>query len=273
MTSHCQNNLKGFTILEVLIAMSLMVFISIAIFQATRQSFKVREILSNEGDFYNSIRLAMDVLNRDIQVIYSPIAYWRPPNFGQTFQPGSPQAQAQMAEQDAISQFAELTLQSKFWAPAIHRIGIRPAIFRGTVNTVSFISLSHVRVYQSTPESEFVQIEYHTQEIKDVRNNGTTLALMKTQNTNAFSLRDKENSEGMIKFSLLEGLEEIKFRYYRADKQEWLYEWDSTSFEQQGRYPDVIEVAIKVKHSDRLKFTGTYRFRPEIPIDGVPRTL
>src|SRR5690348_1896944 len=48
----------GFTLIEVMVSMAIMVFISLAIYQAMTETYKLREVLSVEGDFYNSIRLA-----------------------------------------------------------------------------------------------------------------------------------------------------------------------------------------------------------------------
>jgi len=269
MTLRSQNK-SGFTLIEVLIAMTLLTFISFAIFQSIRQSFKVREILSTEGDFYNSIRLAMEAMNRDIMVMYTPLAYGNPATKRRS---NAYNDETQDPESDRIRQFPDLGVTSKFWSSAVHSIGLRPSRFTGTETMMSFISTSHVRVYRSTPESEFVQIGYELKTIKDSRSLGTTQALIRSENVNAFTLRDNENAKELSKIPLLENIQSIKFRYYRAEKEEWLNQWDSTSTELLQRLPDVIEVQIDVKNSERLKFIGTYRFRPEVPTLGVPATL
>src|SRR3954471_16711499 len=73
MNSRCRNrNTSGFTLLEVLISIFLLVVISLAIYNATTESYRLRDSLANEGDFYNGIRLSMSVLERDIALVYSP---------------------------------------------------------------------------------------------------------------------------------------------------------------------------------------------------------
>ena len=61
MTSHSNKGLsqKGFTLLEVLISIVIMAFISLGIYQATTESYKLREELVSDSDFYNEIRLTM----------------------------------------------------------------------------------------------------------------------------------------------------------------------------------------------------------------------
>ena len=77
MNLNYQNKLKqnaqGFTLLEVLIAMAILVFIAFSIYQATTQTFRLRDILSTEGAFYNNIRFATTVMWRDLSMIYSPL--------------------------------------------------------------------------------------------------------------------------------------------------------------------------------------------------------
>jgi len=68
-----KNSHSGFTLLEVLIAMSVLVFISYAIYQATVETYKLRDSLSTEGNFYNGIRMSTSILQRDISMIYSPL--------------------------------------------------------------------------------------------------------------------------------------------------------------------------------------------------------
>src|SRR5215213_6023098 len=85
MNSPCRNDIisrpakaglvmeqAGFTLLEVLISISILVFISFGIYQATTNTFRLRDVLMNEGDFYNGIRMASSVVQRDVALIYSP---------------------------------------------------------------------------------------------------------------------------------------------------------------------------------------------------------
>jgi prepilin-type N-terminal cleavage/methylation domain-containing protein len=82
------NTTAGFTLIEVLISIVILTFISLGIYQSTTETFHLREILSNEGDFYNSIRLSMNIMQRDISMIYSPtlmsFGFWSAGGCGQT---------------------------------------------------------------------------------------------------------------------------------------------------------------------------------------------
>src|SRR3954470_4695672 len=87
------NSEAGFTLLEVLISMVILMFIGIAISQMTTKTFELRDVLSNEGDFYNGIRLSMQIIQRDVALMYSPVLilpdYPKQPTT--PGQPGSPE--------------------------------------------------------------------------------------------------------------------------------------------------------------------------------------
>ena len=63
----------GFTLIEVVIVMVILVFISLGIYQMTTETYKLRDALANEGEFYNSIRMSMDIVQRDVSAMFSPI--------------------------------------------------------------------------------------------------------------------------------------------------------------------------------------------------------
>jgi prepilin-type N-terminal cleavage/methylation domain-containing protein len=138
-------NQNGFTLIEVLIVMAIMVFISFGIYQALTETFKLRDTLANEGDFYNTIRLSMGILQRDIEMMYTPIAMidYNNPNLQQNVPTGANANRAQrLATQnnnpqllyqgvigDLSNEFAQLT---DYWGAAIDATGMRPMRFVGT---------------------------------------------------------------------------------------------------------------------------------------------
>lgn len=267
---------RGFTLLEVLISIALLAFISIFIYQATTESFKVREILSTEGEFFNSVRMAVSVINRDVSVAYSPTMLLAPspaPQQGQNpgaggFQNSDAYGGAPDQEQQML-QTGEYARTSQFWGPAVSKIGIRPSRFMGTETKMSFLAASHIRLYKAKHESDFVRVEYDIKPEKQTGNGPTLNVLVKTFSPNAFTLDDAKDTL-ISKVELLEGIERLKFRYYMKDKDTWLNNWDSENSEQYHRFPDMVELTIDVKGPGKLHFNGIYKLKPEMPINGIP---
>jgi hypothetical protein len=65
----------------------------------------------------------------------------------------------------------------------------------------------------------------------------------------------------------------LKFRYYRRDKKAWENTWDTNRDDMKGLYPDLIEIKLEVVGLNKLGYTGSYMFKPEMPFYGLEPTL
>jgi prepilin-type N-terminal cleavage/methylation domain-containing protein len=275
-----ENPESGFTLLEILIVMAILVFISLGIYQATTQTFKLRESLQTEGEFYNSIRTSMRVIDRDVAQMYSPLMMIQN---GPTPAPSvAPVANAPIANNSATGQTAlssnaaaELQQGGLYWSPAIDNTGLRPSHFVGTDKKFSFISSSHVRMYKDRPESEFAKITYEvkrddqksTETDPDLSKLSDLSVLTKTENVDAFEIDDfKDEKEGVV-YPLLRGITKVKIDYYNKRAEQWETSWDSEKVN--NTYPDIIRMEIEVHGRSRLSFQGIYYFRPEAPLSGL----
>lgn len=269
-----------------MISMVLLVVISLSIYQATSSSFRLRETLQSEGDFYSGIRLAMSIMDRDIALVFSPLSIL--PRSNDAPVGGDPddanlryQQELAQREQQEKMRAAGLDRESKFWGGAIDVTGIRPSRFEGTSSSLNFISTSHLRVYKERPESEFTKVTY---ELRASRvGDGQeylrdTKTLYKIQDPNAFDLEeDRDISTGDRKhrrvYPLIPGIKKMNIRYWNAEKERWEGSWDSASRDYMNKYPAIVEVTIEVVGPARHHFEGKYLFRPEIPFDGLMRSF
>lgn len=257
----------GFTLLEMMIVIGILLMLTTLIAQIQGSIFKRREDIAQEGNFYNAIRFSMNVLQRDILHLFTPLAFAPQVPAGQPGgQPGV-QAPAQPASNiyDPNDSSGRAT---KFWSAAIDATGIRPSRFQGTEATLSFISSSHIRIYKNAQESDFAKISY------EMRNDGEQgRSLIRTEDASAFSDDERKAGAGLSKHVLLKGIRALKFRYWNAQQQRWDTSWDSDREEYKRNYPTMVEVQIDIKGPGKLTFTSTYIFRPEVPADGLTKTF
>lgn len=271
-----QRSEAGFTLIEIMISMAILVMISFAIFEATTETYRLRDVLSSEGKFYNGIRLASLIVQRDIAMIYTPTLMKANP----TNQPGQNGAQngPQNMGGGSNSLGDDLGQTFKFWAPAIEETGLRPSHFVGSDTKMSFVSLSHIRVYRDTPESEFAKITYELQ--ADTSPDASGTILVKTEDPNAFTVDEKLGfaiqGPKPRRFELLRGIQKLSFSYYQKDGNTWKItkSWDSDKDETKNRYPEIVEMKMEVANlevpgTNKPLFEGTFKFRPEIPVNGV----
>jgi prepilin-type N-terminal cleavage/methylation domain-containing protein len=265
MSLNLRNNSSGFTLLEVLIAMAILVFISFAIYQATTETYKLRDVLSIEGNFYNSIRLCTSIMQQDVALIYSPVISTPSPTPSQN--PGAPPTQPgnplNVLPDDLPQSFT-------FWSAAIDATGLRPSRFIGTENKMSFISLSHHRIYKDSPESEFAKVTYEIKKEDRSAAIPDAYVLVKTESPNAFA-RDDYRDQFNRSYDLLHGIKKLSYTYYLRDGNTWknFRSWDSDKEETKNRFPDIIELNLEVIGPKNLSFEGKFKFRPEIPLNGL----
>jgi prepilin-type N-terminal cleavage/methylation domain-containing protein len=256
----------GFTLVEVMISLVILCFISLGIYQMTVETFRLRDVLMVEGEFYNTIRMSMDIVQRDISSIYSPILSRPTPQGSPSPSPNGGGAPDQETA-DYLAGDAGRTTQ--FWQGATEKSGLRPSHFVGTDTKMSFVSLSHVRIYRDSPESDFAKISYEITTDPENKELPDTQMLVKTESPDAFDDDDRRDKRFAHRYQLLHGIKKFKYRYWRKDKDRWETSWDSDKEDMKDKFPDIIEVTFEVVGAQRLSFDGIYKLRPEVPLRGL----
>ena len=276
MSSKPLSNLKsaspdsaGFTLLEVIISIMIMTFISLGIYQLTVETFRIRDVLTSEGEFYNTIRMAMDIVGRDVSAIYSPAMMKLPDPQASNLPSGATPAPPPADPEFVALLQTDAGRTSTYWLAASDKTGLRPSHFIGTDNKMSFVSASHVRIYRDSHESVFAKISYELVKDEGNRDAPDALMLVKTESTNAFDDDDHHDKPFVRKYPLLHGIKKFKYRYWRKDKDRWETSWDNDKEDYREKYPDIVEVTFEVTGPDRLSFEGIYKLRPEVPLRGI----
>ncbi|MEO5970981.1 MAG: type II secretion system protein [Bdellovibrionia bacterium] len=262
-----KNNEAGFTLLEVLIALAILIFICFAIFQATAETYKLRDNLTAEGDLNNAVILAMAVVQRDLNLIYSPKIAMPDKKPDPTQTPGQPVGGAIQGQDDITDDLAQTFT---FWSAAINREGLRPSRLIGTERKLSFISLSHIRIYKEAPESEFAKVTYELRRDEKNKENPGTYVLIKTESPNAFSNEDRRDTQA-VSYEVLHNIKSFTFSYHLKEGETWkvLNSWDTDHEDTKNLFPDIIEIKLEVLGPKNFSFEGDYKFRPEIPLNGL----
>jgi prepilin-type N-terminal cleavage/methylation domain-containing protein len=257
---------SGFTLLEVLISITLLVMIGLSIYQATTETYRLRDVLMHEGDFYNGIRLSMGVVDRDITQLYSPTVLVRTQGAG-----GAGPSAAETREMQELLN-SDLGRSTEFWNGVVDTNGIRPSRFQGDEQKLSFVTASHIRTYRDRPESELQKVSYSLENDRSPLAEAGAKVLVRSTRTNVFTDEVSRDDKKSI-YPLLRGISRIKWRYFDREKNQWNTRWDSDNPDFRNRYPDLVEVTLEVKGPSRLVFEGTYLFRPELPLGGLDATL
>ena len=246
---------SGFTIIELMISMTILSFISLFVYQNTSRSFVLRETLTQDGDFYNSVRVALDTLGRDIVHIYTPQAAALPGELGKA-------PKAQQPGQAPPELLSPATYD--FWGMLVNKNGVRPSRFNGDEKKVSFVSNSHMRLFHDTDECEFSKIKYALED--DTLSKDSKKVFVKRENTEVFSL-DRENKDLEVRYVLLTGVKDVRFQYLDGEKDSWSKNWDTTSMDHKNKFPSLIKIEIDLElPKTGNTFTVLQQYRPELTL-------
>jgi prepilin-type N-terminal cleavage/methylation domain-containing protein len=259
------NNRKraAFTLIELLIAITVLSFISLSIYTGTSNSFSLRENLERDNDFYNSVRAAVDVVGRDLAHMYVPQAASMPGDAGKNIYDDPLNVDARNTTPPPPGfPYGEIM---KFWSVPINPSGFRYTRFNGNETEVTFVANSHIRLYRDTPECEFVKISYS---LSDGLKSGANKRLIKVEDTDVFT--DASSSDTAISYTLLSNVKSLKLRYLDGRSDAWHSKWDSVAVDFKHVYPQVIEVSLVVAGPDtrnpNAEFKVTQAFRPEMAL-------
>lgn len=128
-----RNCRRGFTLIEVLLAVALISVVMLLIWQTTSQSISAKKKIETRQEFYHFARVAVDKMVQDLSM--------------------------------AFLMSGNQHLGQKQGSPLIK------TIFDGDADTLSFASLAHLRLFEGSPESEAAEISYKIERDPEDREN------------------------------------------------------------------------------------------------------
>lgn len=251
---------QGFTLIELMIAMTLLSFIALAVYQNTSQSFALRESVEQEGDFYNSLRVGLDLIGRDINHIYTPQAAALAGDLGKAANPQTMNATS-----------APPAPATAFWGEPINTDGVRPSRLQGEATKLSFITNDHMRMFRDTQESDFAKISYSIEDDPYATPGQGGKVLMRKESTKVFDDEQRNNTEdeSQISYVLIPNIKSVQFEYLDAKTDRFDNRWDTAQGLDRDRgWPAIIRVTVEVflPNSTESTFKITQWYRPELPL-------
>lgn len=256
-----QKNARGFTLLEVVIAMMILAFLSLFTVEAIQRALKTKAKVQKEIDKNATLRDALRIMERDINMAFNyrdiNIALYnmtqkerqkkaqtpqKPTDPKQQQQPKTPeqlaQEQQQAQQQGQVDPNKFKLKEEKVWTQ-----------FIGEPEKLDFTSLSNVRLTEDAKVSSQAEIGYH---LKSCRRRST-----QEQSSQCLWRRvsdyihEKDITKNGQETVLLENVTEFKLRYLGPGKDgEWIDTWitgeradDST----RNKFPYAVEITLAIK--------------------------
>lgn len=263
---HTRNSQKGFTLLEVILAITILSTMTLISTLAITRALKARTKIQAEVDDISALRDSMRIIKADInqafhhrdfenEILQLATAQNTPGAGGIT--PGVSNNQNAPPQQGTTTTVSAPRRQTKREDPTTH--------FYGNDTSMNFVTLNSGRMSSAVVQADFIEVGYALKSCNNLTTGKASQCLYRrTQN-----IIDADVKTGGNETVMLENVTEFKLRYIADTKQDWVSTWDSAANSSdagtRGRYPETIEVSLSTERSFEGK-PRTYSMQFVVPI-------
>lgn len=264
---------NGFTLLEVIIAMTIMAFLTVMVSQAMRRSADFKTKIQKNIDQRSAINSAMRIIERDINLAF----HYQDVNTevlkeiekkkkagGSTGTTGATGAQGATgvtgttganASTGATGATGTTGATGVAGAPIYDNFKIREipnhTAFIGTKNAIHFTNLNNIAVQPGEKVSDQQEIGYSVKSCKSLSNPDVSTQCLWRRSSPYI---DEKVDEGGSESVMIEGVKKFELRYFGKEKEDWVDAWDSTAQSDdtlKNKFPSAVEVTLTVEHNKK----------------------
>jgi prepilin-type N-terminal cleavage/methylation domain-containing protein len=247
-------NQKGFSLLEVILAITILATLAVISTQAITRALRARDKIQAEVEDVSALRDSLRMFRQDITLAFHHRDFEKELNdlaaksaSSTTLVPGN-------APTPAV---APPPRQTKRHDPGTD--------FVGDESNVNLVTLNSGRMSSAVVQADFIEVGYSLRDCNNLTTNKTSRCLYRrVQN-----IIDEDVKTGGNEIVMLENVSEFKLRYIGETKQDWVNEWNSTASSSdggtRGRYPDAVEVSLTIERLFEGK-TKSYSMQLVVPI-------
>lgn len=271
-----KNNSQGFTLIELMITITILGTLTVLTAQTIQQSIKSKVKLQDQVDDVSHLRDAMRLIERDINLAYhyqdvekeiyelvkkqnttgtQQAQQAANPAFGGFGQPPIAQ-QPQSNIYGAYDPFAS-TRELKRKDPSTN--------FIGAIDSVNFPTSNNARYLKNSLQADVIEVGYTLKECKSLKEGSGTSKCIWRRSGNFV---DDDVTKGGDEVVLLENVTEFKLRYIGKGKQEWVDAWRSDEGGDavtKKNFPEAVEVSITIEKKQNGK-AKKYSMQNIIPL-------
>ncbi|WP_413294305.1 type II secretion system protein GspJ [Bdellovibrio sp. HCB185ZH] len=241
---------RGFTLIEMMITISILSVMIILVAQSIQQSIKMKTKVTTQIDEVSHLRDAVRLIQKDINLAYhyrdvekeiaELLAKKSNQNQGQ-FNPGLGQpgfVNPNMGQQPSAFQQQQQNREVPRKDPETQ--------FIGNAETLNFVTMNNARTVRNTQQADFIEVGYELKECKSLDPNGGTSKCVWRRSS---PWVDLDVTKGGTETVLLENVSEFKFRYMGKGKQDWVTDWRTDQAGDgatKGKFPQAVELSVTV---------------------------
>lgn len=221
----------GFTLVEVLIAISILVSLTALMWITISSVFQAREYFGQRYERFQIVRNAMGRMTTELSS-----AYMAGPMHGGEELPGEERDPTELSEEEIQRLFMTEPIQFGFI---------------GKDDRVDFTSFAHVRTQPNERSSHHAEISYFVRRERDDVTGDFVQQLVRREDISP----DDDITRGGTIFVMVPEVEEVEFEYWDAGQVQvgtmeevaegrWVKDWDTTRREYAGRLPTRVKITV-----------------------------
>lgn len=251
-------NARGFTLIEILVSMAILAFISLYTYQSIERGARMKVKVQKDISRYSSVRDAMKVIERDINLafnyrdinidLYNEVGKARAEAANKPQQPNP----APIPRQPNPTPTPQPPQQPKTFTPKENKVLTG---FLGGPNDLNFTSLSHIRSGGDIKDSDQAEIGYFLKDCRNRTNKKWQSQCLWRRDTPIIDDDLEKGTEGSgVEQVLLENIVRFELRYLGPEKpEEWVKQWytnEKGEEYQRGKFPWAVEVTIETQNKN-----------------------
>ena len=241
----------GFTLIEVVLAVSILSTLSILIATTTTRALKAKKKIQAEVSDVSSLRDTMKVIRADIHQAYNHVDFEKEISDLAT-KPAT-------AAPPTGAPLAGPTRENKREDPKTE--------FWGTETKINFVTMNNGRMTANDVQADFVEVGY---ELRSCRNLSKPELNSQCLFRRIQKILDKDIEKGGLETVILENVTEFSLKYLVEGKDDWIKDWKSSgglTNSQSGLpggrsiFPDAVEVTLAIERdfeSKKKKYSLQY---------------
>lgn len=243
----------GFTLIEVILAITILSTLTILTTQAISRALKARTKIQAEVDDVSSLRDSLRMIRADLNMAFHHRDFEQEINdlvtkSQKASAPTQPSQPTGFAPQPPTAPGATAAPARKTprGDPATH--------FVGDNEKMGFVTMNNGRMTANAMQADFIEVGYAMKDCRNLSTSKSSHCLFRRVQ----SVLDNDVTIGGNEVVMLENISEFKLRYIGEGKQDWSNSWNSTKNSSdevtKGKYPETVEVTLSVeRESDGKK--------------------
>jgi len=260
----------GFTLLEILVAITILSSMVISITGAISNALKAKQKIQEQIDDVSHVRDTLRAMERDIHLAfhYRDIEMELEKLIKKQYQP-APIAPGASAVGTGLPANGMNSTQPNLGTVEERREVPREnpeTNFIGSDGKIDFVTLNNGRVLRDSRQADFMEVGYYLEECRSLTEDKKSSKCVWRRSS---PIVDEDVTKGGDPVVLLENVTEFKFRYFGKGKQDWVSDWRTDGGGDgatKGNFPWAVEISLTTERKYANGKTKKYSFQLVVPI-------